>query len=161
MDGLKCIEVPPDKALEIWPELQPYIVQALSYDLYNSISLGKIQAQIAGGFARVLICGESSGQLLSATVITLFKNTKDERILHVIATAGKGSEKWLRQLIDKLQEIAQDENCAAVTMAGRPGWTKKLARHGFKTEQVSMRLETNGRTQQKSEPERSAIALIR
>ena len=134
-----CTEIDGKTTLEFWPELEPFVIEALSYDLYNSITLAQLQRQIETGFARTLLCADDE-TLLSVTILQLFKNTHDERILHVVCTAGQEVNDWLATLIGALQELALDQKCDAVTMAGRPGWARKLRQYGFKTDQVHMRL---------------------
>ncbi len=137
-----CTEIDGKDTLEFWPELEPYVIEALSYDLYNSITLPQLKRQIETGFARTLLCADDD-RLLSVTILQLFKNTHDERILHVVCTAGQDSNAWLTELIDMLQSMALEQQCDAVTMAGRPGWARKLRHYGFKTDQVHMRLDPN------------------
>ena len=134
-----CTEIEGKDTLEFWPELEPFVIEALSFDLYNSITLPQLKRQIETGFARTLLCADDD-RLLSVTILQLFKNTHDERILHVVCTAGEDSNAWLAILIGALQEMARDQECDAVTMAGRPGWARKLRQYGFKTDQVHMRL---------------------
>ena len=137
--SIHCTEIDGKSTLEFWPELEPFVIDALSYDLYNSITLAKLKHQIETGYARTLLCADDD-KLLSVTIIQLYKNTHDERILHVVCTAGEDSNAWLAILIEALQELAREQQCDAVTMAGRPGWARKLTKYGFKTEQVQMRL---------------------
>jgi hypothetical protein len=59
----------------------------------------------------------------------------------VIATGGDRSHEWLEILTAFLRDMAENEKCAGVTMAGRPGWARKLTKFGFKTDMVSMRME--------------------
>lgn len=146
-------ELEKELAVEFWPELQPYVVQALSYDPYLSITPADVLNQVQQGYARVLIAVEDEDEeLLSATVVQLFKSIKGDRVLHVLTTAGDNVDKWLPALIHKFNEIAEKENCARVTMSGRPGWAKKINRYGFKVAHVTMEMKVegaiNGRVQQ-------------
>ena len=136
---IHCTEIDGKDTLNFWPELQPFVIDALSYALYNTTSVDKMKHQIQTGYARTLLCADDD-RLLSVTIIQLYKNTHDERILHVGCTAGEDSNAWLGTLIDTLQELAREQQCDAVTMSGRPGWARKLTKYGFKTEQVQMRL---------------------
>ena len=156
---IHCTEINGKDTLEFWPELEPFVIDALSYDLYNSITLAKLKHQIETGYARTLLCADDD-RLLSVTIIQLFKNTHDERILHVVCTAGKDSNAWLTELIDMLQSMAREQQCDAVTMAGRPGWARKLRHYGFTTDQVHMRLDPNVNIRRK-ERESVTVANIR
>ena len=144
---MKCEDLDPREALKLWDEMQPLIVAALAYDHYASTTPEKLKLQVESGFARVLACSDGT-QLVSATLVQLHRNTEQERILHVVCTAGSNADAWLVELTDKLQEIADDQDAAGITMAGRPGWTKKLRQFGYRTDQIIMRANTNGRREQ-------------
>ena len=160
MSEIICTEIPGESALEFWSEVEPFVVRALAFDLYNTTSIAKLRDQVSTGFARVLVCA-ADDQLISATIVQLHKNTLDERILHVVATAGPNAEDWLPILCEGLKDMARDEECDANTMAGRAGWAKKLTRYGFKTDQVHMRMNCDGRSEQSRAGSRSSLAVVR
>jgi len=148
-DSVKIIQLEPANAIEFWPELVPFILKALDFDPYQTVTVRELLEQVQKGFARVLIA-VNGGELLSATVIQLFKTVSGDRVLHVVTTAGENSNAWLPALIDKFREIAVTEGCARVTMSGRPGWTKKVNKFGFKVAHVTMemRIQSNGQLRQ-------------
>lgn len=149
---ITIMEPRPAAALEFWSEIEPLISRALRYDIYNTVTVEQLKQQVGEGFARVLLAHDGTS-IKAACIGQLFRNTLDERILHVIAVAGEESSSWLEALRDYLEEIAGAENCAAVTIAGRPGWTKKLVKLGFRTDMVSMRMEVNDGRRIRSEQE--------
>ncbi len=148
-DSVNIIELKAQTAIEFWPELVPFVLKALDFDPYQTVTVGELLEQVQKGFARVLIAVDGP-QLLSATLIQLFKTVSGDRVLHVVTTAGENSNDWLPALIDKFREIAATESCQRVTMSGRPGWTKKVNKFGFKVAHVTMemRIESNGQFQQ-------------
>ena len=148
MSEIQCVELPPEHAVQFWPDLLPYIDAALVYDFTRSTSPAEILAQLEQGLARCLLCARDDA-ILSATIIQMFRNQRDERVLHITATAGGEADEWMPVLFDAVKEICAAESCDAITLQGRPGWARKLNRFGFKTELVSMRLETNGRDHQR------------
>lgn len=145
---IEIVEAPPDAALEFWGEIEPHVVAALRFDAYNILTMDSLKEQIKQGYARVILCAEPE-QILAVTVVTLFLNTSDDRILHVIATGGEASYKWLEALCAFLHDMAARENCQGVTMAGRPGWARKLNKYGFRMDMVSMRMEVTDGLEQK------------
>ncbi len=155
-DGVCCVEIEAALSLDLWGEIEPFVIRALEYDVYASTSTEKIKEQIRTGYARVLVC-TSGDDVLSATIVQLQKNVKQERVLHVITTAGEASEGWLYVLIEGLKEIAESEECEAVTISGRPGWARKLRQYGFRTAQITMRLNSDGWIKQ----EQKLVTLVR
>ncbi len=128
-----------EAAVELWPDLAPYVSRALAFDPFESITLERIADQVATGYARLLVAVKDQ-QILGATVVQMFKKN-DERVLHVLTTAGVDLEQWLPALIDELVTLAEEHSSAVITMSGRPGWSKTLRPFGFKTAHVQMRLE--------------------
>lgn len=148
-DGMFCQEIPWDYALKLWSEIEPFVIQALEYDLYGSTSTEKIKKQVSTGFARVLVCTATTDDaILSATIVQLHQNVKQERVLHVVTTAGTNSTAWLPALVEAWKLIAAEQSCDAITLAGRPGWARKMKQFGFKTEQIVMRMNDDGWIQQ-------------
>ncbi len=143
-DSVNIIELEPKNAIEFWPELQPFVLKALAFDPFQTVSVNDLLEQVKKGYARVLIAVQGD-ELLSATVIQLFKTIGGEKVLHVVTTAGDNSNAWLPALIAKFEAIATTEGCAKVTMSGRPGWTKKVNKFGFKVAHVTMEMRiSNG-----------------
>ena len=130
-----------EASVALWPDLAPYISRALAFDPFESITLERIAEQVATGYARLLVAVKDE-QILGATVVQMFKKN-DERVLHVLTTAGVDLEEWLPALIDELVTLAEEHNSAVITMSGRPGWSKKLRPFGFRTAHVQMRLEVD------------------
>ena len=153
---MRCEEIPSDQALEFWPQLEPYVLRALAFDLEDTTSTEKIKRQLETGYARCLVCITDT-ELKSVSIIAVSRSAQGERILHITATAGENAREWLGVLVAKLVEIGKAEGCDAVTLVGRPGWGKKLNKHGFKIDQVSMRLNIDGRVTQIGRIERAAI----
>ena len=150
--AIKILELKNDQALDVWDELAPFVQRALAFDIYSTITLEEIHKQVQRGFARVLICADGE-RLLAANVVQLFKNAMDERVLHVLATAGDESHRWLAELVETLNDLAATEGAIALTMSGRPGWARKLRPHGFRTDNVQMRRPVNNEQRRKeSEP---------
>lgn len=144
---IHLVDLSPEQATELFTELQPYIVRALAFDPLESITLGEVFDQVGNGSAKVVIAADDH-QMLSATVIQLFRTAAGEKVVHVLATAGDRSRDWLPMLTDHLDDLGRAEGATALTMSGRPGWTRKLTQYGFKTAHVFMRREINGRDRQ-------------
>ena len=142
---INILELEKKTALQFWPELVPFILRALEYDPYESVSVGQLFEQVQKGFARVLITVQGE-QLLGSTVVQLFKSTKGDRVLHVVTLAGENTNEWLAELVEKLQELGAKEGCARITLSGRPGWARKSNKYGFRVAHVTMemRIQENG-----------------
>jgi len=63
---IHCTELAGTDTIEFWAELEPFVIDALAFDLYNSITLNDLRRQIETGFARTLLCADDD-RLLSVT----------------------------------------------------------------------------------------------
>ena len=140
-DSCRILELTAAQAEEFWPELQPLIERALKYDPFHTVGIEELRLQFGTGYSRVFIgADEANQELLMATVIQLHLLGSGERVLHIVTTAGGDLSRWLQELIDTMIATAKAENCESITIAGRPGWARKLSRLGFKTDYVNMRM---------------------
>lgn len=140
IDGLNS-----DAAMQMWGDLAEYVDRALAHDLFESISIEKVERQIREGFALVYVAHED-GEMLGVTVVQLY-NLRGERIVHLLTTTGVRMSEWQAGMIEAIVDLAEKQKASSVTMAGRPGWARSLKQYGFKAEQVAMRLrvgEQNG-----------------
>ncbi len=128
-----------DAAMAMWPDLADYVDRALAHDLFESISIEKVERQISEGFALVFVAHED-GQMLGVTVVQLY-SLKGERIVHLLTTTGVRMDEWQAGMIEAVVDLAERQKASSVTMAGRPGWARSLRQYGFKPEQVAMRLK--------------------
>ncbi len=113
-----------------------YMARALEYDVFDELTPAKLLERAERGELLVLVVqgeGESEGV---ATVEIV--DSDAGRSAHVLTLAGVGIEFWLGELDAAVTALAREQQCDAVTMTGRPGWTRQLASHGFRTRQVTM-----------------------
>lgn len=66
---------------------------------------------------------------------------REERFLHVHTLTGGDMSRWLPEFIDFLRYLKAGLECDAVSLVGRKGWHKVLAKFGFRTKHVMMQLE--------------------
>ena len=149
---MQISEIDKATAVELWPELETWIGEALVRDEHDTITTSDIKEQLSTGYAQLMLAhSDENLEILGAIVVQMFK-LRGERVIHVLTTTGVRMADWLDALIDHLRDIAQKENASAVTMSGRPGWAKQLAKYGFRTHQITMRMGVdNERRQEQAE----------
>jgi hypothetical protein len=64
---------------------------------------------------------------------------RDGRTLHVRYLAGDGMGEWLDALLEELERIADVEQCAFLSLQGRPGWMRELRCRGWTPAAVYLR----------------------
>ncbi len=70
--------------------------------------------------------------------------------LFIMGLVGEDSDDWLLPLSDTFDKLAEESGCIAVTLEGRPGWSKKLRGLGYTMHQVVMRKPLKGQSNGKS-----------
>lgn len=133
-------EMSQDEAAALWPDIEQYVERALRHDPFVTATAEIVGQQLATGYARLLLAVRDDANILGATVVQLYR-AENGRALHVLTTSGVEMETWLDALIEALREMAQANNCIAVCMSGRPGWTRELRKYGFRTHHVQMVME--------------------
>ena len=132
-------EMDKEAAAALWPDIEPFVERALRHDPFVTHTAEVVGQQLAAGYARLLLSSDDE-QILGATVVQLYR-AENGRALHVLTTSGVQMDTWLDDLVDELRSMAKANNCVAVCMSGRPGWTRELRKYGFKTHHVQMVME--------------------
>ena len=134
----ECIVLNTEDARLAWVAVRPEVERALDHDPMQSVDAEELETLVFSGHARVLLAFDDDGTIQCAAVVQLMELPNADRVIHVTTTAGRARDEWLASLIDKFQQLAREEGCTAVTMAGRPGWAKVLPAYGFRTTQIQM-----------------------
>ena len=144
---IECHQLDAKATEHLWPDLEPHVGQAIVRDPYLSISVAEIDQQLRGGFAQMLVAVDD-GQILGATVVQMFKRG-DKRILHILTTAGVNLDSWLADMLTEIEKVAAAQGIDAITLSGRPGWTRTLRPFGYRTDHVQMIKEVANGSEQK------------
>lgn len=124
--------VPPDRVKEIWPHVLHLIAKAMERGRMGRFE--DVQTDVLGGNAFLWLAIENGSVLASA--VTKVTNEPGERLCTIVACGGYAFERWGR-LIEGLEKYARAENCVAVEICGRPGWSRALK--GYRTTKVIIR----------------------
>ena len=130
----------PSTAWEMWPDtLAPIVEHALALDVYSLDPLQDVALQVQTGAAAVVLV-HTGARIDAAAVLQRQRTRAGDYKLHVLAVAGDGFDTWGEVLLDKVREIAGQQGANGITMAGRPGWSRRLNHLGFRTVHVEMEL---------------------
>lgn len=120
--SVECVCVDPAIVPHIWPHVRPLIYEAIKRG-----DLCKFEAAehaILGG--RMLLWCATDGKTIHAAAVTELAQTEWRKVCVIVACGGNASSRWLH-LIEKIEEFARAENCAAMRIMGRKGWARKLS----------------------------------
>ena len=121
----------------LWPALE------LGGSDYTAAELG--EDLLTGDVLLIRVWVDKEFRGLAAARV---RSTLDGRELYIMGLVGQDSDEWLLPLSETFDKLADEAECVAVVLEGRPGWSKKLRGLGYSLHQVVMRkgLKTNGRS---------------
>lgn len=97
-------------------------------DLMASVVRGDIQP--------VLIWNDDEKKAAALLGLRIVKRG-DERIGEIVWTTGKGMKQWTH-LLPMVEQYLKHCGCVAVRPICRPGWSRMLLKHGYKTTHLTM-----------------------
>ena len=105
-----------------WARCAPFIEAALAH-AGGGHSLDDIEALVAAGEARLWVSQ-------AAAMVTLVEDEPRQRRL-LIWLAGGDLDELVNDLRPRAEAWEREQGCRRVIVAGRPGWERALARHGY------------------------------
>ena len=125
-------------ALSQWNTISTMLAPSLSYDPFN-VKLNDIKELIEQDWAW---CGVSETEA-GLEMVSVFQTVENPagRHVSVLALAGKHPEKWLKEMFDAAEGIAEALHCKGMIFRGRQGWMKHAKQYGFKPVQTIWRRE--------------------
>lgn len=105
-----------------WDRCAPWLAAALEHSLAGW-TVEDLRAGAAAGRAQFWP-GER------AALVTEIAAYPNRRVLEAVAAGGDGAE-IVEVLRPRAEAWARANGCAAVMVAGRPGWTRWLGAHGY------------------------------
>ena len=147
--GCQLLCVPPDKVALIWPRVSGLILAAMKRGDLSSFE--PVESSVLSGHALLWLAvthedgrehaddarGEQPGDgtprvrrdgdgvQVHAAAVTELHQTEWRKVCVIVACGGKEMGRWL-DLIGPIEEFARAEQCSAVRIMGRMGWTRVL-----------------------------------
>ncbi len=114
-----------------WLLARFYLVQACQY---SDVTIGRCEQKLA--LDRYLLLTVHEGKrMIGAALVELAVGT-----LHIVLLAGDRFKDWELPMLNTFKEIAMHFNKASITLQGRKGWLRQLAKFGFKQDGDRLRL---------------------
>jgi hypothetical protein len=127
-----------DLALILWKQFADYFEKA-ALEHPAPYSLEEMRAKVADGSMLSVGIFDGVGMIGAAGVEIV--EQRDGRTLHVAYLAGDSMEMWLEEMQARLIEIARAYDCRWLSLTGRQGWRKTLARLGWNPIAIQLRCE--------------------
>ena len=128
--------VPPARAQEFWPLARRYVYAAM--DRVGLQSARGVEDDVLSG--RKLIWLAVEADKVRGAIVTALVSKDAERILEIVALgADVSAARPHLALIERLEDYARAEGCAAVRIIGRRGWSRALG--GYRVRALIMEKE--------------------
>ena len=113
------VKVPPEDLFIIWNEVEPLIKKALD-DCYKAQDIldGLMETRF-----QLFISWEDR---VESAVVTEVAKYPQKKILRYFLAGGENMNNWLEPIQKEIEQFAKDNQCDAIEVAGRKGWTRKL-----------------------------------
>ncbi len=128
------------KLLEYWTVYSQMIDVALEHSWRTDDDIELVQEALADGKADLVEILED-GDLVAIAVIHLESHKDGTQWLNVWTVTGENMDTWLGPFIKFLKAVAKHWECEGLTCGGRLGWTRELAKHGWRCKAAIMELE--------------------
>lgn len=112
-------QVPKEDLHLIWNEVEPLIKKALD-DTYSARDI--LDGLVKNSF-QLFISWENK---VESAVITEVVQYPQKKICRYFLAGGSNMDNWLEPIQQTIEQFAKHNNCDAVEVAGRKGWSKKL-----------------------------------
>jgi len=124
---------------EVWPLVEPHITIGVEAARGELTVYGVHQALVDGDMLLLMVYQDR--KVIAALGLDITVHMSGKRTIGVTVCAGSQLDEWMVDIIEALDQLGAEMKCDAVVIIGRPGWTKKLAEHGYSRAYVAMSKE--------------------
>lgn len=133
---MKLHQAPGEIALELWPALVPFINRAAHYHPF--LDQAGLKLLVSRGYTTIFVAVEGDAVMGFAAVEVV--QYPSHRVANIIFAGGAYGflGPLTSGLMDMIEAWARANECGALSLTGRPGWTRLARRHGWKCQQQVM-----------------------
>jgi len=126
----QVIAVKPNEVDHVWPEVSPLLCKALEYDPTGA-TIDSIYTNIIDNRYLLILMIEEGLKLQAALTIELFE-AHGETVCNIVAAGGTNLNDWCDTFLDSAEVLAKEQGASKLTINGRPGWSRRLKKRGFR-----------------------------
>jgi hypothetical protein len=116
---LICVD--PARVAEIWPRVEPLIRAACEKMQLSDLAV--LARQLCAGEALLWLAWEPPD--IKAAAVTQITLCNGSKLCTIIACGGHGMQAWL-PLLAEIDAYAKQQDCRAMRILGRAGWSRVL-----------------------------------
>jgi hypothetical protein len=118
---IACVD--PEIVGKVWPLVAPLIHAAMKRGGIGAFA--PVEESVLAGRALVWLATEDAK--IHAAAVTQLAQTEWRKVCEIVACGGNNRARWLH-LIERIENFARAEGCAATRIIGRKGWARVLGR---------------------------------
>ena len=126
---ITIIPIKPEAIEEYWESIRPFIERAQKYAL-GEYNIFNVFERIKAGAILPLIVYD--GEEIIAVLTLEIVDMPLKKILNVMTAGGERMEEWLPDAVKHVDELAKEIDADLITIHGRRGWLRELAKHNYK-----------------------------
>jgi len=133
--------IPNTMVEHMWDQAEPFLAMAIPYAA-GECNLEKMKDEAIAGRTLVFLVSNENHEVIAAMSAEVIDYPSGKRVLVMGMVGGTDMGEWIDDVVDKLQQLGKGFGCESAYITGRPGWLRRLSKHGFKTlhHTVEMRL---------------------
>ena len=128
MSEVRVSAVPKELMSDIWPQVEQYIEDAVSYSSGKYSTSDVLDLVLEYDYPLWIAFNESD---IMGVVVTRFINYPRKRYLSVEMCGGKDRVTWQKPMLEMLRNWAKDNKCDAIEAHGRIGWERVFKDEGY------------------------------
>jgi len=128
--AVHLVPLPPNAVAAAAPLWTPFVARIATRD---GADVGVLINNVIGNQVSIALAWDEEQQRALALLGMRFVLKGDKRISELIWLTGEGREIWTPLLADLETYLREHEACDGITAICRPGWSKTLTEHGYRT----------------------------
>ena len=140
-----CSMVPAIMIDTCWEEVSPLLEKACRLT-EGRCEIDDVKAMLEKESAHLWVAYkvEHDKRIFFGAVVTRFNTYPRCRYLCLVFCGGVNLEKWRTQIMNMFRNFAKEMHCAGIEATARKGWSKLLAKDGYKARWVAFELPLSG-----------------
>jgi hypothetical protein len=125
---------------DVWPDIAPYLDDAIEYSR-GELTPDSIKRALKLRDMQLVVPVDEENEIIGIVLTEIRQMPSGLRVTYVLGLAGDRFPEWMELGSQALKSWAGSVDAPVVHMVGRRGWSKRLAKLGWKEDAVLMTLD--------------------
>lgn len=138
-DDYQFAAIPPQMLHLVWDECVCHIERVVDV-AHGDITLTSTRNRLVSGDLQLYTITRH-GEIIAVFCTDVHEHESGLRSLRVPIIGGEEIDMWLDQAVQIWRQLAKEMMCDRALGMGRPGWERKMRKHGLKKTHVTYELD--------------------